>query len=79
MLSGIFEFDHCLKMVCFQLPAVISKGITIVISPLLSLIQDQIQNLLNKGVVALTISSSQSDVERNFSFTGISIEIRSFS
>ncbi|EJW05076.1 RecQ family ATP-dependent DNA helicase [Edhazardia aedis USNM 41457] len=56
------------KSICFQLPAIITDGITLVVSPLLSLIQDQIKNLLKKNIIALAISSQLTETERRFVF-----------
>lgn len=45
------------KSICYQLPGLIREGITLVISPLVALMEDQVQNLKNKGIRAVAITS----------------------
>ncbi|NCS96966.1 MAG: ATP-dependent DNA helicase RecQ [Candidatus Pacebacteria bacterium] len=52
------------KSICFQVPALILPGITIVISPLISLMQDQVDALTKKGIPATFINSSLSPAEK---------------
>ena len=66
------ENKHCLllmptgggKSVCYQLPSQIFKGGTIVISPLIALMQDQVDALRNKGIKANFINSTVSKKDR---------------
>ena len=43
------------KSVCFQVPGLMTDGIALVITPLIALMKDQVQNLRNRGVKALAI------------------------
>jgi ATP-dependent DNA helicase RecQ len=47
------------KSLCYQLPAAILGGLTIVVSPLISLMENQVQQLRDEGIAALMLSSSQ--------------------
>lgn len=48
------------KSICFQAPALMFEGITLVISPLISLMKDQVESLITNGVPAAFINSTLS-------------------
>ena len=53
------------KSICFQIPALVFDGLTIVVSPLISLMKDQVQALKANGVKAAFFNSSISTQEEN--------------
>ena len=52
------------KSLCFQLPAIVHPGLTLVVSPLIALMKDQVDNLQRLGVRAAYLASGQSTDER---------------
>jgi len=53
------------KSICFQLPALLFKGVTLVISPLIALMKDQVDGLSANGISASYFNSSQSNEEQS--------------
>lgn len=52
------------KSICYQLPALLLPGVTLVISPLIALMKDQVDGLLANGIKAAFINSSQTETEQ---------------
>lgn len=59
------------KSLCFQLPALMLKGLTVVVSPLISLMADQVKQLQRLNVPVLFMNSSQSHEEQREVFSAL--------
>ena len=51
------------KSICYQIPALVFDGLTVVVSPLIALMHDQVENLRSNGINAAFLNSSQSQSE----------------
>ena len=72
MLSLLAGRDTCVvmptgggKSLCYQLPAVVSKGTAVVISPLIALMRDQATQLAQMGIPAAVLNSTMNEAEQN--------------
>ncbi len=80
VISTVLDGYDCLcvmptgggKSLCYQLPAVVRDGLTIVVSPLIALMKDQVDSLCRRGISATLINSSLSQSEQNERLTQMS-------
>jgi len=59
------------KSICFQLPALLLPGITVVVSPLIALMKDQVDSLKANGIAACFINSTQNEQEQHLLLDGL--------
>ncbi len=52
------------KSLCYQVPALVREGMAVVVSPLISLMKDQVDALVSNGVAAALVNSTQSDEQK---------------
>ena len=59
------------KSLCFQLPALLQAGVTLVVSPLVALMENQVQELRQKGLAAAALHSELSSGDRYRALTAL--------
>ena len=59
------------KSICFQIPALLKKGISVVVSPLIALMDDQVRSLNEHGISAYAIHSNVSPSDLNIIYNKI--------
>lgn len=59
------------KSLCYQLPAVLRNGVSLVVSPLLSLIQDQVMSLAALGIPSFMLTSTTSKEDEKFIYKAL--------
>ena len=79
VLEAVFAGENILavmptgsgKSLLYQLPAIVRRGLTIVVSPLIALMRDQVQQLQSHGVAAAALNSSNSGPDNASIETGL--------
>jgi ATP-dependent DNA helicase RecQ len=79
IVNSILNQQDCLivmptgggKSLCFQLPALLQSGLTIVVSPLVALMENQVQQLLSKKIAAGLIHSQQTKSDRKITLSNL--------
>ena len=59
------------KSICFQAPALVAEGLALVVSPLISLMKDQVDTLVSNGVAAACYNSSLSSAQKQDVLAGL--------
>src|SRR5687767_11364474 len=62
------------KSLCFQVPALIRPGLAVIVSPLISLMKDQVDTLIGNGVPAAVFNSSLSAAQKAEVIAGLRLE-----
>jgi ATP-dependent DNA helicase RecQ len=79
VVSSVLAGDDCLcimptgggKSLCYQLPAIARPGVTLVVSPLIALMKDQVDSMLELGLAATFINSSLHPAEQRERMEGM--------